>query len=183
MKNSSSGHGDLSDDEFIRLFTPTQRPLFLYILPLIGNVPDTDEVLQETNLVLWAKRSQFRPGTSFLAWARAIARFEVFRFRRSRPAKLKFLTGELLEMMAATTEHFNSETELERRQEALTDCLKLLREKDRALIRMRYSPGVTGDDVARQLGRPPNSVYQSLGRIRRALAECIQRRLAVGGVA
>jgi RNA polymerase sigma-70 factor (ECF subfamily) len=32
--------------------------------------------------------------------------------------------------------------------------------------------------VARQLGRPANSVYQSLSRIRRTLLDCIKRRLA-----
>ena len=32
--------------------------------------------------------------------------------------------------------------------------------------------------MARKLGRPANSVYQSLSRIRRTLLECIKRRLA-----
>jgi RNA polymerase sigma-70 factor (ECF subfamily) len=43
---------------------------------------------------------------------------------------------------------------------------------------MRYAPGETGKNLAEQIGRPSNSVYQSLGRIRRTLMECIQRRLA-----
>jgi RNA polymerase sigma-70 factor (ECF subfamily) len=32
------------------------------------------------------------------------------------------------------------------------------------------------------MGRPANSVYQSLGRVRRVLLECVRRRLATGGV-
>jgi RNA polymerase sigma-70 factor (ECF subfamily) len=32
------------------------------------------------------------------------------------------------------------------------------------------------------LGRPANSVYQSLGRIRRVLLECVRRRMASGAV-
>jgi len=179
MTNASFNADDLPDDEFIRLFTMIQRPLFLYILPLVGNAPDTDEVLQETNLVIWAKRDQFQPGTNFLAWGRAIARLEVFRFRRSRGSKLKFLDGELLEVLADRTEQHS--TEFERRREALNFCLEQLRYKDRQLIQMRYIPGATGDEVARRLGRPPNSVYQSLGRIRRTLTECIHRKLAFGG--
>lgn len=180
MTSNDSTSNKLTDKEFIRLFSTTQRPLFLHILPMVGNRTDADEVLQETNLIMWAKKDQFEPGTSFLAWGRAIARLEVFRFRRTRGTKLKFLDGELLDLVASHTE--SSSHELEARQEALANCMKQLRPKDRELIQLRYTPGVSGDDIAQQLGRPANSVYQSLGRIRRVLADCIHRRLASGAV-
>ena len=170
----------LSDEEFIRLFTTIQRPLFLHLLPMVGNSTDADEVLQETNLIMWAKRGQFQPGTSFLAWGRAIARLEVFRFRRTRGTKLRFLDGQLLDVVAGHSE--DTEDELEVRQEALARCIERLNAKDQKLLRLRYTPGTSGDEIAEQLKRPPNSVYQSLGRIRRALTECIQRRLAAGGI-
>ena len=38
-------------EEFIRSFTQSQRALYLFILPMVGNSADADEVLQETNLV------------------------------------------------------------------------------------------------------------------------------------
>lgn len=180
MASNESDTKSLSEDEFIRLFTTAQRPLFLQILPLVGNVADADEVLQETNLIMWAKRHQFEPGTNFLAWGRAIARLEIFRFRRTRGSKLKFLDGDLLDVVANRTETAHEHDELESRQDALASCLKQLRDKDRQLIQLRYTPGISGDEIARQLGRPPNSVYQSLGRIRRALALCIQRRKVSG---
>ena len=166
-------------EEFIRSFTQSQRALYLFILPMVGNSADADEVLQETNLVIWAKWQQFEDGTNFLAWARAIARLEVFRFRRSRNRKLSFLEDDLLDLVVKRAEVVSDETEL--RQEALSHCIGKLRPKDRELIQMRYAPGANGDRVAQQLGRPPNSVYQSLSRIRRALVECIQHRLADAG--
>jgi len=67
---------------------------------------------------------------------------------------------------------------LEERRRALLACLARLAPSDRDLIRRRYAPGASGKTVARQLGRPANSVYQSLSRIRRTLLECIKRRLA-----
>ena len=167
---------DSPDEEFIRAFTQSQRPLFLYLLPLLGNPADADEVLQETNLVIWKKRNQFEPGSNFLAWGRTIARLEVFRFRRSRGRRLTYLDDGLLELVAKRSEIIGDETE--RRQEALANCMQQLRPKDRELIQLRYAAGSNGDHVARQLGRPANSVYQSLGRIRRTLMECIQHRLA-----
>ena len=62
-------------------------------------------------------------------------------------------------------------------QVALEQCLSELRPKDRELIRMRYAPDMSGDEIAELLGRPVNSVYQSVGRIRQALAECIRLKL------
>ena len=57
---------------------------------------------------------------------------------------------------------------MEARRLALLACLGKLRKADRELIEERYASGENGLSVARKLGRPANSVYQSLGRIRRA---------------
>lgn len=169
-------------EDFIRAFTQSQRALYLFVLPLVGNPNDADEVIQETNLVIWAKWRQFEPGTNFLAWVRAIARLEVLRFRRSRGRKVVFMDDSLLDLVAHRAEQISGETD--QRQEALAECVQSLRPRDRELIRMRYAPGANGDLVARQLGRPANSVYQSLSRIRRALVDCVRHRMAeqTGGI-
>lgn len=166
-------------EEFVRLFTQAQRSLYLFILPLVHSSADAEEVLQETNVVILSKWSQFEPGTNFLAWCRAIARLEVFRFRRGRHHRLKLLDDDVIEQLAERIEE--QPRDYDRQRDALSECIRRLREQDRELIRCRYAAGATGDDVALQLGRPANSVYQSLGRVRRVLLECIRRRLAAGG--
>jgi RNA polymerase sigma-70 factor (ECF subfamily) len=171
----SSGPGQ----DFVRLFTQTQRSLYLFILPLVHSSADAEEVLQETNVVILSKWSQFEMGTNFVAWSRAIARLEVFRFRRGRHHKLKLLDDDVIEQLAERIEEQSADQD--RRRDALSECIGKLREQDRELIRRRYASGATGDDVAEHLGRPANSVYQSLGRIRRVLLECIRRRIAAGG--
>ena len=162
-------------EDFIRSFTGAQRALFLHLLPLVGNSTDADEVLQESNVIILQKWQQFEPGTNFLAWARAIARLEVFRFRRSRHHRLTLLEDDILELVAKRTEVVSNDTA--ERQRLLSECMGKLRPKDRELIQLRYSEGANGDSVAKALGRPANSVYQSLGRIRRALTDCVNRRL------
>ena len=177
--NDNVNHPDPNagpDEAFIREFTQAQRALYLYILPLTGNPMDADEVLQETNLVIWRKWSQFEPGSNFVAWGRAIARLEVFRFRRTHQSRLKFMEDDLLSQIAEKSERESDLVDIKRN--AMADCLTRLRTKDRQLIQMRYSPNMNGDRVAEKLGRPANSVYQSLGRIRRTLLECIKRKLA-----
>lgn len=178
-KTPQTATTNVPSEGFIRSFTQSQRALYLYLLPLVGNPADADEVLQETNLVIWAKWHQFEEGTNFLAWSRAIARLEVFRFRRSRHHKLALLEEGLLDQVARRAEVVSDEIDL--RQEALTECMEKLRPRDRELIRLRYAPGANGDQVAQKLGRPANSVYQSLSRIRRVLLECVNHRLAEAG--
>jgi RNA polymerase sigma-70 factor (ECF subfamily) len=62
--------------------------------------------------------------------------------------------------------------------EVLESCLGKLSDADRMLIRRRYEPGSSVKELALDFGRSANSLSKSLGRIRRALLECIQRKLA-----
>lgn len=168
-------------EDFVRLFTQSQRALYLFIMPLVSSAADAEEVLQETNVVIWSKWNQFQPGTNFVAWGRAIARLEVFRFRRKRSNRIHLLGDDVVELIASCVSEQKNDFDLWR--DALAECVGKLRDKDRELIQRRYSAGCSGDDVAQQLGRPANSVYQSFGRIRRALMECVRRQLAEAGAA
>ena len=162
--------------EFIQLFTRVQRSVFLYILSLVPRPVDAEEILQETNLVIWTKSQQFQPGTNFRAWACQIAYFEVLKYRERKQREKLHFNPELMELIAA--ESLQQAELMDRRRQALADCLLKLRESDRALIQTRYSPDGEGPGIADRLGRPINSIYQSLSRIRKTLLECINRRLA-----
>ena len=146
------------DGEFVRLYTHYQRRLFLYILSQVGNPLVAEEVLQETNVVVWSKFKQFRAGTNFLAWVSQIANFEIMKHRtRKRREKIVF-SDEFLQTVATTS--LERSDELERRRTALSDCLKRLRPKDRELIEQTLCAGrawnVTGrtDWASRQFGVP-----------------------------
>jgi RNA polymerase sigma-70 factor (ECF subfamily) len=104
---------------------------------------------------------------------------EVLKFRDRRRRHAVLLSEAFVETVAREAED-NVES-LEERRRALLNCLARLAPSDRELIRRRYAPGETGKSVASQLGRPANSVYQSLSRIRRTLLDCITRRLAAEG--
>ena len=64
-------------ERFVEHLTDQQRDLYAYIMTLLPRVQDADEVLQETNRILWTKRADFREGTSFRAWACRIAHYQV----------------------------------------------------------------------------------------------------------
>ncbi len=176
LQNGAVDGGGGPSSEFIQQFTRSQRQLFLRILRLIPNPFDAEEVLQETNLVVWRKAADFTAGSNFLAWAGRIAHYEVLKFRERKHRDLLTFSDRFVEALAVDQEYDSQGSEERRLQ--LARCLAQLREQDRELIRRRYTPGETGKSLAEAIGRPANAVYQSLSRIRRTLLECLTRASA-----
>ena len=175
-ESASAGRDQLDVEEFIVLFGAHQRRLFQHILAILPNLQDAEDVLQETNLVLWRKFTQFRRGTSFLAWASRVAYLEVLKFREvSTSRRLLFLDERLLDQLAV--EAIEGADYLDAVREALQGCLLKLSTTDRELVTSRYIKGTSGKRLADELGRPRNSIYKSLGRIRQVLLHCIDRTL------
>ena len=164
----------------MQLFSRNQRRIYLHILGQVGNPDVAEEILQETNVVIWSKFDRFQLGTNFIAWSFQIANFEVLKFRDRRRSNKLVFSDDVLASLA--TESEEQQDDLDLRRSALRECMKKLRPKDRELIQTRYAPGNSGRDVAENLGRPSNSVYQSIGRIRKTLFECITRQLATEAV-
>jgi RNA polymerase sigma-70 factor (ECF subfamily) len=63
----------------------------------------------------------------------------------------------------------------EERAAALEKCLELLPTRSRTAIRLRYTDELNVGEMARQLGRNVNAVYQLLFRARQTLIECVQK--------
>ncbi len=175
MVNSPEQIENSKVERFARLLAKCQRRVFLYVLGLLHNATDAEEVLQETNLVLWRKFDQFEPGTEFDRWACRIAYYETLKFREKRK-KERLFSNEFIETIATETE--SSLGPLDRRREALTGCLGKLKETDRQLITSRYQARATTRGIAEALGRSVQGTRKSLHRIRTLLLACIERTLA-----
>jgi RNA polymerase sigma-70 factor, ECF subfamily len=162
--------------EFLELYTSNYPRLQFYVTALLPAANDASDVLQETSLVLWRKFDSFEPGTNFFGWACKIARVQVMKYRERQGRLARLFDTALLEKLAveAGGEDFVHGVLLQ----ALEGCLGKLSEIDRSLIRRRYQPGMSVQQLAVDIGRTANSLSKSLGRIRRSLLECIDRTLA-----
>ena len=153
-----------------------QRMLYAYILSLTGDLSTTDDVLQETNLVLWRKRDQFEAGTNFRAWSYRIAHLQVLAYRKkARGDRLRF-DDDLIHQLAGEAVERAEQYDPKRR--ALAECLSKLTERDRQLIQHRYESDEPTEKLAAEIGRSANAIYQALYRIRAALLGCIEKNLA-----
>lgn len=142
--------------EFVGQIARHQAALHAYIISLMPGVDGVDDVLQETNLVLWEKRGTFRPGTSFKAWACAIARFKVMNHRRKMARLGARLFDEALAEQLATECKAGAE-EFDNRLKALNGCLGRLKDQERQLVEHRYFSGSTLEGFSKDCGRPVES--------------------------
>jgi RNA polymerase sigma-70 factor (ECF subfamily) len=172
----TSPHQQSSQLEFQRLLVENQRRIFGYILTLVPSSDDAQEIFQNVCVVILSKADQFVAGTDFAKWACQIAHYEVCSYWRRRQKKGDWLSIEVLDSLA--TKRIEAAGELEARYAALRSCLGKLRPSDRELVETRYRRDITARDLAIELGRPIDTVYKALRRIRRSLYACVERTLA-----
>ena len=86
--------------DFSQKLTALQKSLYAYILTLLPNRTEAEDVLQETNLILCRKANEYDPEGHFQGWAFNIARYQVMghisKFKRSK----LFFSPELIENLA-----------------------------------------------------------------------------------
>jgi RNA polymerase sigma-70 factor (ECF subfamily) len=166
---------------FLRLFLQNERRLYAYILTLLPNRADADDVLQEASLVMWDKFEDEHPPADFVAWGCRIAYYKVLDFRKKRQRSRVFFSQALLERLAETAVEQAATLQLDERREALEDCLAKLRPRDRDLLTRRFAEGATTQSTAAAVGRSADGIYKALARIRQALFDCVTRTLAAEG--
>lgn len=175
QSESQQGADDLYE-QFVRLFIQHEVGLRAFVHSLLPESTYTDEVIQETSLVLWRKFSGFDIDSSFLNWACTVARFEVLKCRRQIARDRHVFNAELLTLLAE--ESLAEAERLESERLALKTCLQKLAPRQRELIRAAYSQGVSIKEAASQLGQSATSLYKALNRIRKQLLACVESSIA-----
>lgn len=161
--------------DFLAKVTRSQRPLYGFIVTLIGGGVDAEDILQETNLVLWRKAAEYDPTRDFMSWAMRIAQLQAMAHLKKRRRRPVFDT-DLLERIAEDSIEDRDLADV--RRQALAACLQKLPEKHRQLVARRYEPGASVIAMAAEVGSQPKAVSEMLRRIRHSLLECIQRSIA-----
>jgi RNA polymerase sigma-70 factor (ECF subfamily) len=163
---------------FLRLFVQNERRLYAYILTLLPNRADADDVLQEVSVTLWDKFDEANPPDDFVAWGCRIAYFKVLDCVKKRQRNRVRFSQATLERLAETAVEQADVLQLDERRDALAHCIEKLRPADRDLLARRFADGATTQSTADQVGRSADAVYKALSKIRQALFDCVTRTLA-----
>jgi RNA polymerase sigma-70 factor, ECF subfamily len=165
-----------AEERIVGLIARHQPEIHRYVLSLLPDRMLADDVVQETNLVLWRKAAEYDAAQPFLPWALTIAWYQVKAARRDSGRDRHIFDDSLVEILAVEhREHDTREADLEA---ALEKCLGELSESNRSLILARYEPRASVQDLAAERKQTPTALSLTLMRIRKALETCIERKLA-----
>lgn len=162
---------------FLSLFTKCQGRIQAFIRTLVPDPTQADDVFQATSLTLWRSFATFRRDAEFLPWALGTARHQVLLHWRVRRRDRHVFNDELLADLADTAEAAVGMAEL--RLAALETCMAGLPARQRELVRMFYGEHQSAAAIAKHWGRTVHAVYKALKVMRRAIFDCVSRKLLI----
>ncbi len=160
---------------FLKLFRENEDVLFGFIMKLIPNYSVAEDVMQETMMVMWEKFDTFQEGTSFIAWAKQIARYKTIgHVRKSQRRSMVHFSDNVIEELANQEPSAASQNEY---LEALQNCIHKLRDRSRKIIQLRYLKEMKVKDIASLMGLTHNALSKHMSRIHHSLKNCVERTL------
>ena len=163
--------------EYIQLVINHQSSLYAFIQSLVPGDSSVDDILQETNITLCAKETNFEKGSNFRAFAYSVARFKVLSHLRDKKRHQWLLADsdlceELMENMMQTP------ASQAPAQDHLRRCLNKLTDHQRQLMGKRYREGYTLRELSKINKRTEGSLQQLFHRLRNLLRDCIEKSMA-----
>jgi len=163
---------DSNTNDFVDLMSSYQGRLYGLILSLVGDADAANDILQDTNLILWSKAHEFQLGTSFKSWSFRVASFQVMAWRQKQMRDPLIFNNELISLMVH--EQGEREEDYENKKALLEHCIAKLPERQRQLIKERYGLGSSIVKIADTLQSNANSIRQVLFRARTNLSQCVK---------
>lgn len=168
--------------EFVSLLTDHQEVIRAYIITQIPGCSEVRDILQEVNMLLWEKMSDFELGTNFGAWACTVAYYKVLDYRKKEKKNGFLVFSEELAKTLSTESETREPAALEAKRNALHFCLQKLTDKNRELLTARYNcPSGDMKQMSDETGRSRASLRVSLSRLRASLKNCIVKHLSTEG--
>lgn len=160
---------------FVELLTAHQVRIRAYILSLVANFDDADDLMQDISKTMWIQFGRFSEGTSFLAWGFQIAHYRILEYRRRSKKQIALIDDTLIDDLSQDArQHIgNSEYILQH----LYGCIRRLNAADRKILRMKYERNLKTKEISLLIGQPIHTVYRAFSRIHEILLSCIKRSM------
>jgi RNA polymerase sigma-70 factor (ECF subfamily) len=160
---------------FLQHFVANERLLTGYLLAATGDFHEAEDLLQEVSVALWESFDRYDEGRPFHSWALGIARHKVLDWRGRKGRRERVLSLEVLDAV----ERIDVEEAVlfAERRPLLQQCMETLPSHLRELVEMRYGDGLHLEEVASRVQKSVGAVQMIFVRIRRALRDCVDRKL------
>ena len=166
--------------QVVKEFLRNRDILFGYLLAFVRDYHAAEDLFQELGLAIVSESQKGTHPDSFMAWARSLARHRAIDYfrrqaRRQEGQQNMQRLGEALDR--AFDENPVSAEESQERLRHLRECLKRLGQRAREIVDLRYRKHLTLREIAAAVSWQEDSVKVALAKARRALAECVGRKL------
>ena len=157
----------LGDKEaFHQLYLNTDKTIYSFILSILKNPQDAEEVMQETYLKVWTSAASYQSQGKPLAWMFTIARNLCYmKFReqkRMADVGLDDLNGEETGELCIPLENMTDAM-------VLRAALEILKEDERQIVLLHASAGLKHREIAEGLNLPLATVLSKYNRAMKKL--------------
>lgn len=172
---------DGDEGAFAELVHRHHRNVRAYLGRLVNSAEDADDLAQEVFITAFRNLSSFEGRASFGAWLMGIARHRAMHHLRTEVRRRK-REGDPVRIALAESRYEQAEASsgdhARRESLALRRCLDKLPRNSQQLVDDYYFDKRPTEDIARDRNVKASAVRMTLFRIRRALADCIKRRIS-----
>ncbi len=168
---------DMDYREYMSLLSLNYQSIYSYILMLVANHNNADDIMQETTILMYEKFNVFEKGTDFLSWARKIAKYKTMEYYRKQKREKLVFDQDLVELIDQECKTFkeNEDDWLD----TLGKCVSDLERSDRELLHIRYHENASVLEISRRFGCSFQKVYRAMARINGLLHRCMRRKLGM----
>lgn len=160
--------------------TPNYYKIHSFILALVPNKTDAEDILQTAISYMWEHFADFQQGTNFLSWAFTISKYQVLTYRRKQGRSIVLFSDEATQLIASENQMVSHEIDL--RLEALNKCMQKLEHRDLTFLKKRFENRISVADLAAEFRTSANVIYKRLAQIKNLLLSCIHKTIAAGEV-
>ena len=188
MDARASTHAPVGPERLPTLLREHQHQLRAICRRLCGPSDDLEDVLQDTYVEIIRHLGGFRGESSFLTWATAVARSQLYRHRRRRhrysvrDEAIDLASRSFPELLGAGGFEPEGHATSERLRQVLCEAVAELAEMDRQVFVLRQIEGLTAPETATTLGLSVSAVKSRLHRARVHLRERLARDTRTGAL-
>ena len=164
---------------FINLLTNHYCRLHAFVLCMVPNKSDADDVMQEATLRMWEKFGECDLGTDFFAWSKTIARYCILNLRKKKARYPYQLTPDVLDLLQKDREVYDDC--VDNKLDALRNCIGKLSKDQKTILRVRYSENMSPKIIAQRTGLPLHTLYRKIANLHASLLGCVRREMNLGG--
>lgn len=158
--------GEGSQEAFKKLYENTDKALYGFILSILRNSYDAEEVMQETYMKIWTSASGYQAQGKPLAWMFTIARNLCY--MKFREQKYQADVG-LEELNQGENGEFCPQIENAVDKLVLQAALRALKEEERQIVLLKNSSGLKHREIAQIMGMPLATVLSKYNRAMKKL--------------